>query len=79
VGGIVRFVSRKYPVLTAPAVIRTLRHRGFSLIGQSGSHQKWPHANGRQVIVPVHGSKNIPIGTLKSIVDGSGLSVDDFR
>jgi predicted RNA binding protein YcfA (HicA-like mRNA interferase family) len=26
-----------------------------------------------------HGSKPIPIGTLKSIIEGSGLSVDDFR
>jgi predicted RNA binding protein YcfA (HicA-like mRNA interferase family) len=56
-----------------------LRKHGFTLIGQSGSHQKWRHAIGRQVIVPVHGSKNIPIGTLKSIIDGSGLAVDDFR
>ncbi len=72
-------MSRKYPVLTAKEVTRTLRRNGFSLIGQSGSHQKWRHANGRQVIVPVHGSKNLPIGTLKSIIDGSGLDVDDFR
>jgi predicted RNA binding protein YcfA (HicA-like mRNA interferase family) len=31
------------------------------------------------VIVPDHGSKKIPIGTLKSIIEGSGLSVDNFR
>ncbi len=78
-GRIIGVVSRKYPVLAAPAVTRALRKNGFSLIGQSSSHQKWRHANGRQVIVPIHGSKNIPIGTLKSIIDGSGLVVDDFR
>jgi predicted RNA binding protein YcfA (HicA-like mRNA interferase family) len=44
-----------------------------------GSHQKWRHEDGRQVIVPVHGSKSIPIGTLKSIVDGSGIDLDEFR
>ncbi|HEX3799432.1 MAG TPA: hypothetical protein VH413_12100 [Verrucomicrobiae bacterium] len=27
----------------------------------------------------MHGSKPIPIGTLKSIIQGSGLSADDFR
>jgi len=32
-----------------------------------------------QVIVPVHGTKIIPIGTLKSIIDGSGLKIEDFR
>lgn len=48
-------------------------------VSQKGSHQKWRHANGRQVIVPLHGSKGIPIGTLKSIIEGSGLPVDEFR
>ena len=33
----------------------------------------------RQVIVAMHGSKPIPIGTPKSIVDGSGLDVEQFR
>jgi predicted RNA binding protein YcfA (HicA-like mRNA interferase family) len=56
-----------------------LRRHGFTLVSQSGSHQKWRHADGRQVIVPMHGSKNVPIGTLKSIIEGSGLMVDDFR
>jgi len=27
----------------------------------------------------MHGNKPIPRGTLKSIIDGSGLDVDDFR
>jgi len=49
------------------------------MVSQKGSHQKWRHANGRQVIVADHGSKAIPVGTLKSIIEGSGLSVDDFR
>jgi predicted RNA binding protein YcfA (HicA-like mRNA interferase family) len=49
------------------------------MVSQKGSHQKWRHANGRQVIVADHASKPIPIGTLKSILEGSGLRVDDFR
>jgi predicted RNA binding protein YcfA (HicA-like mRNA interferase family) len=48
-------------------------------VGQRGSHQKWRHPNGRQVIVADHGSKPIPIGTLKNIIEGSGLDVDVFR
>lgn len=60
-------------------VVRVLRRHGFILVGQRGSHQKWRHASGRQVIVAVHGSKPIPIGTLKSIIEGSGLEADDFR
>jgi predicted RNA binding protein YcfA (HicA-like mRNA interferase family) len=49
-------------------------------VGHSeGSHQKWRHLNGRQVIVAMHGNKQIPIGTLKSIIEGAGLTADDFR
>jgi predicted RNA binding protein YcfA (HicA-like mRNA interferase family) len=72
-------VSRRFPVRNAKEVIKVLRKHGFQLAGQSGSHQKWRHQNGRQVIVAMHGSKPIPLGTLKSIIDGSGLEVEDFR
>jgi len=72
-------VSPHFPVLSARDVIRVLKRNGFVLSSQKGSHQKWRHANGRQVIVAMHGSKPIPRGTLKSIIEGSGLDVDDFR
>jgi predicted RNA binding protein YcfA (HicA-like mRNA interferase family) len=49
------------------------------MVSQSGSHQKWRHENGRQVIVAMHTGKTLPIGTLKSIIEGSGLDVDSFR
>ena len=72
-------MSVRFPVCNANDVVRVLRSHGFVMVSQKGSHQKWRHANGRQVIVAMHGHKPIPIGTLKSIIDGSGLSVDDFR
>ena len=72
-------MSRRFPVCNAKEVIKVLRQHGFVCIGQSGSHQKWRHENGRQVIVAMHGSKPIPIGTMKSIVEGSGLDAEDFR
>jgi len=71
--------SERLPVCKAKEVVRVLRKHGFAMISQKGSHQKWRHANGRQVIVALHGNKPIPIGTLKSIIEGSGLMVDDFR
>jgi len=72
-------LSQRFPVRNAAEVVRVLRRHGFVPVGQRGSHQKWRHANGRQVIVAQHGRKLIPIGTLKSIIEGSGLAVDDFR
>jgi predicted RNA binding protein YcfA (HicA-like mRNA interferase family) len=72
-------VSERFPVCTAKEVIRVLRKRGFALVRHKGSHQKWRHSNGRQVIVAMHGNKPIPIGTLKSIIEGAGLTAEDFR
>jgi predicted RNA binding protein YcfA (HicA-like mRNA interferase family) len=72
-------MGQRYPICTASDVIRVLRRNGFGKVGQKGSHQKWRHADGRQVIVADHGSKSIPIGTLRSIIEGAKLSVEDFR
>src|SRR5205823_6436746 len=56
----------------AKDVIRVLRRHGFRQVSQKGSHQKWRHSNGRQVIVAMHGNKPIPVGTFKSIIEGRG-------
>jgi predicted RNA binding protein YcfA (HicA-like mRNA interferase family) len=72
-------MGQRFPVCTAREVIKVLRRHGFICVGQKGSHQKWRHPNGRQVIVAMHGAKSIPIGTLKSIIEGSGIPVEDFR
>ena len=64
---------------SAKDVVRVLRRHGFLLLAQKGSHQKWRHPAGRQLIVPMHGNKPIPIGTLKNIIEGSGLDVELFR
>ena len=71
-------MSRRFPVRNAKEVVRVLRRHGFQKIDQAGSHQKWRNAEGRQVIVPFHGSKPIPIGTLKSIMEGSGIDSEEF-
>ena len=72
-------MSRHFPVCDAHEVVRVSRRNGFNLVGQAGSHPKWRHTDGRQVIVAMHGSKPIPVGTMKSIIQGRGLTVADFR
>ncbi|MGD0300288.1 MAG: type II toxin-antitoxin system HicA family toxin [Bryobacteraceae bacterium] len=49
---------------------------GFKLVGTSGSHQKWRNpATGKQVIVPYHRGRILPLGTMHAIKEGSGLDV----
>ncbi len=72
-------MSTHFPVCSGKDVVRVLQQNSFLYIDQRGSHQKWRHPDGRQVIVPMHGNKPIPIGTLRNIVKGSALAVEDFR
>lgn len=70
----------RLPRLRANEVIRVLQHHGFILVSQRGSHQKWRHPDTRkQVIVPYHKGKQLPLPTLKSIIEGSGLPPEGFH
>ncbi|WP_420266381.1 type II toxin-antitoxin system HicA family toxin [Candidatus Magnetominusculus dajiuhuensis] len=65
--------------VTADEIIRVLRSIGFIKIDQSGSHQKWRHPSTRkQTIIPYHSGDIIRPKTFKKILEGAGLSIDDF-
>jgi predicted RNA binding protein YcfA (HicA-like mRNA interferase family) len=71
--------ERGTPRLTAAEVIAILKRHGFVLAGQSGSHQKWRNAsNGKQVIVAYHRGRILPLGTMRSIIAGSGISASEW-
>ncbi|MBI2165439.1 MAG: type II toxin-antitoxin system HicA family toxin [Chloroflexi bacterium] len=73
-------MAQRRPRLTADEVIRVLRRHGFSLVSQRGSHQKWCHPeSSRQVIVPYHRGKQLPLGTLRSIMEGSEIPQEEWR
>lgn len=63
-------------LFSSDQIIKTLLKQGFQLISQRGSHQKY-QKEGFTVIVPAP-RKEVPIGTFRSIVRQSGLSIDDF-
>lgn len=59
-------------------VVAALKKAGFKERRQRGSHLLLHNPNrGARVIVPVH-TRELPRGTLKSIIAQSGLSVDEF-
>jgi predicted RNA binding protein YcfA (HicA-like mRNA interferase family) len=73
-------MARKLPRLQANEVIKILQQHGFILVSQRGSHQKWRNGDtGKQVIVPYHKGKQLPLGTLRSIIEGSGITEEKFR
>ncbi len=66
--------ERGTPRFTADKVISILRRNGFTLAGSAGSHQKWRNAStAKQVIVPYHRGRILPLGTMRAIIEGSGV------
>ncbi|OGN90696.1 MAG: hypothetical protein A2158_02405 [Chloroflexi bacterium RBG_13_46_14] len=73
-------MARKLPRMKSEEVIRVLDRHGCELVSQRGSHQKWRNLDtGRQVIVPFHKGKHLPLGTMRSIIEGSGITEKEFR
>jgi predicted RNA binding protein YcfA (HicA-like mRNA interferase family) len=55
-------------------LIKLLESNGFVFVRQSGSHAIYRKQGNKILIVPVH-SKDIPTGTLHSILKDAGLKV----
>lgn len=63
----------KLPALTPDEVIRILVQNGFELDHQTGSHRVYYNsATKKRVVVPYH-RKDLPKGTLNSILKQAGL------
>jgi predicted RNA binding protein YcfA (HicA-like mRNA interferase family) len=65
--------------LTAKEIISVLTRHGFVCVSQKGSHQKWKNRiTGAVTIVPFHSGKQIPAGTMNSIIKASGIDKREF-
>jgi predicted RNA binding protein YcfA (HicA-like mRNA interferase family) len=66
-------------LLSSAEVVAILLAHGFVFVSQKGSHIKYRNAaTGRTVIVPA-GRREIPRGTLASIIRQSGLPREPFN
>jgi predicted RNA binding protein YcfA (HicA-like mRNA interferase family) len=73
-------MTQKVPVVTGLELIRVLEVVGFVSRRQKGSHlHLYREKDKRRVTVPIHKGKNIPIGTLKSILKDADLTADQLR
>jgi predicted RNA binding protein YcfA (HicA-like mRNA interferase family) len=67
--------------ITARELIAALTRDGFYFVRQTGSHQRYHHADGRRVTVAPHGGGDtFTIKTLKSIIESQARwTEDDLR
>ena len=66
------------PVVKQTDVRRALEKAGFRAVHQTGSHVKLVRGD-RAVTVQQHKARDMPIGTLRAILDQAGMSVDEFK
>lgn len=73
-------MSPKHPVATDKEVIKVARKLGFEFYRQAkGSHEIWVrHSDGSRIIVPRHAGKTIKKDTMKRILEGLGISPEEF-
>ena len=65
--------------MTGANVVRALRRAGFGVERINGSHHVMQHPDGRGVPVPVHQGKDLPKGTLRSILAIISMTPEEFR
>jgi predicted RNA binding protein YcfA (HicA-like mRNA interferase family) len=69
----------RLPRLTAQEVMKGIERNGFVLVRQSGSHKIFRNSEGTRITLPFHSGKILHPKLLKSILEDTGLSVDDLR
>lgn len=71
----------RFPAIAYPELARFLNaHQVFLYRRAKGSHEVWRHAQtGRLTTVVKHGRKTIKRKTLKAILAGVALTVDDIQ
>jgi len=55
-------------------VRKALRRAGWTLVRTKGDHEQWRSPDGRMVVtIAGHDNRDVPVGTLKSIRQSTGL------
>ena len=68
----------KLPRLSGKDMLRFLESQGFVVVCTRGSHHFLERGD-QHTSVPVHGKKNLKIGTLRSILRDTGMTPTEFE
>ncbi len=68
----------KLPRVTGKEMVRFLERQGFGLVRVRGSHHYFER-DSTHTTVPVHGNRNLKIGTLRSILRDIEISAAEFE
>ena len=67
------------PSVDGKRVVSAFENAGFEVVRITGSHHVMRRDGHRFVLsVPIHGKKAVKPGTLRGLIRGSGLTVEEF-
>ena len=58
---------------------RVLKHLGFELVRQKGSHAYYRHSDGRVTVLPMHRGEDLGRGLLRAILRDIEISPEEFE
>ena len=65
--------------VSGKALCKVVERRGWELKRVTGSHHIYTKQGSEVILsIPVHGNRDLPTGTLKSIMKDAGLSENDL-
>ncbi len=67
------------PSATAREFQKVARKLGFFHTRQVGSHERWNHADGRAVTIPLHGGREIGPPLFFKILRQMRISIEEFQ
>jgi predicted RNA binding protein YcfA (HicA-like mRNA interferase family) len=68
------------PKATGKEILAALQRKGFVLTHVRGSHHYLRKSGvGGLVVVPIHGNRTLPAGTLRSILRQAGWTPEDLE
>ena len=72
-------MSPRLAAMTAADTIKKLKKVGFSEWRQKGSHlTMYRESDQKALTVPIHFKKDLPVGTLRTIIREAGLTLEEF-
>ena len=66
-------------IVSAAQMAKLLRHLGFVLIRQKGSHAYFRHPDGRATVVPMHRGEDLGRVLSRAILRDVEISPDEFE
>ena len=69
----------KLPVISAAQMAKILRHLGFLLLRQKGSHAYFRHPDGRATVVPFHKGEDLGRGLIRAILRDIEVSPETYE